>query len=102
MEAALLQGTVEAASKDAGITDLHFHDLRGTAVTLLAEAGCTTPQIAAITGHSLETVTKILDKIPRPHSRTRWRGCRPVRERKSNQVCKLLANQSIEALERNV
>jgi integrase len=52
----------EAASKDAGITDLHFHDLRGTAVTLLAEAGCTTPQIAAITGHSLKTVTKILDK----------------------------------------
>jgi integrase len=40
----------------------HFHDLRGTAVTLLAEAGCTTPQIAAITRHSLKTVTKILDK----------------------------------------
>jgi integrase len=52
----------EAASKDAGITDLHFHDLRGTVVTLLAEARCTTPQIAAITGHSLKTVTKILDK----------------------------------------
>lgn len=52
----------EAASKKAGITDLHFHDLRGTAVTMLAEAGCTTPQIAAITGHSLKTVTAILDK----------------------------------------
>jgi integrase len=52
----------DAASKKAGITDLHFHDLRGTAVTMLAEAGCTTPQIAAITGHSLKTVTAILDK----------------------------------------
>jgi integrase len=39
-----------------------FHDLRGTAVTMLAEAGCTTPQIAAITGHSLRTVTSILDR----------------------------------------
>ena len=29
---------------------------------MLAEAGCTTPQIAAITGHSLKTVTGILDK----------------------------------------
>lgn len=52
----------EAASKKAGITGLHFHDLRGTAITMLAEAGCTTPQIAAITGHSLKTVTTILDK----------------------------------------
>lgn len=52
----------EAASKKAGITDLHFHDLRGTAVTMLAEAGCTTPQIAAITGHSLKTVSSILDR----------------------------------------
>ena len=52
----------EMASKAAGISGLHFHDLRGTAVTMLAEAGCTTPQIAAITGHSLKTVTTILDK----------------------------------------
>jgi integrase len=52
----------EAATNEAGITDLHFHDLRGTAATMLAEAGCTTPQIAAITGHSLKTVTTILDK----------------------------------------
>jgi integrase len=52
----------EMASKAAGISGLHFHDLRGTAVTMLAEAGCTTPQIAAIMGHSLKTVTTILDK----------------------------------------
>ncbi len=41
---------------------LHFNDLRGTAVTLLAEAGATVPQIAAITGHTLESVTRILEK----------------------------------------
>ena len=40
--------------------DLHFHDLRGTAVTRLALAGCTVPQIAAITGHSLKDVEQIL------------------------------------------
>lgn len=52
----------EAYSSEAKIKDLHFHDLRGTAVTMLAEAGCTTPQIASITGHSLKTVSQILDK----------------------------------------
>jgi integrase len=52
----------EAATTAAEIAELHFHDLRGTAVTMLAEAGCTTPQIAAITGHSLKNVTTILDK----------------------------------------
>ncbi|MFC5423078.1 tyrosine-type recombinase/integrase [Bosea eneae] len=50
------------AGDAAGLTDLHFHDLRGTAVTMLAEAGCTVPEIAAITGHSLKTVTTILEK----------------------------------------
>jgi len=49
------------ASVEAGITDLHFHDLRGTAVTMLAEAGCTIPEIASITGHTLKHVTHILE-----------------------------------------
>jgi integrase len=31
-----------------GDEDLHFHDLRGTAVTRLALSGCTVPEIAAI------------------------------------------------------
>ena len=42
--------------------ELHFHDLRGTAVTLLSEAGCTPQQIATITGHSLKTVHQILER----------------------------------------
>lgn len=41
---------------------LHFHDLRGTAVTMLAEAGCTVPEIATITGHSQAHAQKILDR----------------------------------------
>lgn len=45
----------------AGIEGLTFHDLRGTAVTRLALAGCSNAQIAAITGHSLRDVDAILD-----------------------------------------
>ena len=45
----------------AGIEGLTFHDLRGTAVTRLALAGCTVPEIASITGHSLRDVEAILD-----------------------------------------
>ena len=43
-----------------GDHDLHFHDLRGTAVTRLALSGCTVPQIAAITGHRPRDVDEIL------------------------------------------
>lgn len=42
------------------LADVRFNDLRGTAVTRLALAGCTVPQIAAITGHSLKDVERIL------------------------------------------
>lgn len=49
------------ASKTAGVVGVTFHDLRGTAVTRLALAGCTEPEIATITGHSLRSVRAILD-----------------------------------------
>lgn len=45
----------------AGIQDVTFHDLRGTAVTRLALAGCSEAEIATITGHSLRDVGAILD-----------------------------------------
>jgi integrase len=48
-------------SSTAKLGDLHFHDLRGTAVIRLAIAGCTVPEIASITGHSLKDVEQILD-----------------------------------------
>ena len=49
------------ACKKAGIIDVTFNDLRGTAVTRLALVGCTEAQIATITGHSLRDVRSILD-----------------------------------------
>lgn len=49
---------------------LTFHDLRGTAVTRLARAGCTVPEIATITGHALKEVESILDR----HYLSRDRG----------------------------
>jgi integrase len=49
------------ACKKWGITGVTFHDIRGTAVTKLAELGSTAEQIATITGHSLDDVNSILD-----------------------------------------
>lgn len=46
----------------AGLIGLTFHDLRGTAITRLALAGCTVPEISTITGHSLQDVHAILHK----------------------------------------
>jgi integrase len=63
----------DEASTDAGLETitlpgfdqpvrLHFHDLRGTTVTLLSESGSNPQQIATITGHSLKTVHRILER----------------------------------------
>lgn len=45
----------------AGIQGLTFHDIRGTAVTRLALAGASIPQIVTFTGHSLRDAEAILD-----------------------------------------
>jgi integrase len=49
------------ACKAAGVVGVTFHDLRGTAVTRLALAGCTEAEIVTITGHSVTGVRAILD-----------------------------------------
>ncbi len=49
------------ACAKAGVVGVTFNDLRGTAVTRLALAGCTEAEIATITGHSLRGVRAILD-----------------------------------------
>jgi integrase len=49
------------AALKAGIRGLTFHNLRGTAVLRQALAGCTVPEIATITGHSIRDVQSILD-----------------------------------------
>ena len=49
-------------ARAAGIPDsLQYRDLRRTSVVRLAEAGCTVPEIAAISGHSIARTTKILE-----------------------------------------
>jgi integrase len=45
----------------AGVLGVTFNDLRATAVTRLAIAGCTEAEIATITGHSLRDVRWIPD-----------------------------------------
>jgi integrase len=50
------------ACEKGKITGLTFHDFRGTAVTNLAQSGCTVPEIATITGHSLKDAETILNK----------------------------------------
>jgi integrase len=49
------------ACKRAKIEEVTFNDLRGTAVTRLALVGCSEPEIASITGHSLRDVRSIVD-----------------------------------------
>ncbi|MCJ2028727.1 tyrosine-type recombinase/integrase [Methylobacterium sp. J-043] len=66
-----------AAAKIAD--DLHFHDLRGTAVTMLAEAGCTVPEIATITGHSQAHAQKIFGPLSRSNSEAGRVGDREAR-----------------------
>ena len=50
------------AGIESGENGRTFNDLRGTAVTRLAIAGCTEAEIATITGHSLRDVRSILDE----------------------------------------
>jgi integrase len=54
--------TFKETCDQAGVAGLTFHDLRGTAVTMLAEAGCTEAEIANITGHARKSVSAILEK----------------------------------------
>lgn len=45
----------------AGLDDLQIRDFRRTAVVRMAEAGCTVPQIASITGHTIQRTQQIID-----------------------------------------
>lgn len=56
------QTAFDKAKRAAKVTGRTFHDLRGTAVTRLAEAGCTVPEIAAITGHDARSAEDILSR----------------------------------------
>jgi integrase len=46
----------------AGVSEaLQYRDLRRTAVVRLAEAGCSVPEVAAISGHTIDATTKIME-----------------------------------------
>jgi len=75
------------ACSKAGINDLHFHDLRGTAITNLSDAGCTHQEIAAITGHSLKTIASILDTY---WSRTRFISDSAIRKLEEHTAKKIV------------
>lgn len=49
-----LRGSLRRAQVKAGLQGLVFHGLRKTATGNLAEAGCTSEQIKAITGHKTD------------------------------------------------
>ncbi len=50
----------------AGLDGLQFRDLRKTGMVRMAEAGATAVQISAVSGHSIEQTTRILETyIPR-------------------------------------
>lgn len=50
----------EAARECPSVADIHEADLRDTAVTWMALAGSTVPEIVAVTGHTVESATRIL------------------------------------------
>lgn len=54
------QVRARAAEIAPSVEDFYFMDLRDTAITWLANAGATVPEIAALSGHSLGTVHNIL------------------------------------------
>ena len=55
-----LKAILDADRFQPGLADLRYQDLRDTAVTRLALAGCTLPQIAAITGHDVDHVASVI------------------------------------------
>lgn len=50
------------ATKAAKLSGLHFHDLRGTTCTMLADAGATPSEIASILGWTIKTVIEMLER----------------------------------------
>ncbi len=53
-------------ARAAGVEGVRFSDLRRTAIVRLAEAGCTTAEIAAISGHQIDWCQRILETyLPR-------------------------------------
>lgn len=63
--AASLGGTFSTVKNAAGLRDLHFHDLRGTAATRFYTAGLNLRVIAEIMGWDEEHVAEIIKRYAR-------------------------------------
>jgi hypothetical protein len=58
--------TFSRITERAGIADAQARDLRRTAMIQMALAGATTPMIASVSGHSINSTQRILDTyLPR-------------------------------------
>ena len=53
----------KALSRDCGIEDIHFHNLRHTAATQMIESGIEIRYVQEMLGHSSVTTTEIYTKI---------------------------------------
>ena len=81
----------ERHASGAGIDDVTFHDIRGTAVTRLAIAGASVPaDCSAITGHSLKDAEAILEAhyLGRDVTARRERHAQADAGRNGEQKCK--------------
>jgi integrase len=59
-------GRFRRIARRAGIEDAQARDLRRTAMLRMAEAGATVPQIASVSGHSIQATQRILETyLPR-------------------------------------
>jgi integrase len=56
---------VALAKTDLAGDDLHWHDIRGTTITRLYEAGCTDAEVASISGHAIGGGSKLGDYAAR-------------------------------------
>jgi hypothetical protein len=67
--------------KRAGISDLHFHDLRHEAISRFFEAGLSTAEVALISGHPI-LIPFASESLPSshkmdPHTSPCWRDAIP-------------------------
>jgi integrase len=55
----------DGVAKHVGVSDRQRRDLRRTGIVRMAEAGATTPQIASLSGHSIDYCQRIITYLPR-------------------------------------
>lgn len=62
-----IRKSFNTAKETAGITNLTFHDLRGTAITRMQEQGTPQPFVSKIAGHArIQTTQKYYTTVPAP------------------------------------